>query len=62
MAGLPARLQVIADGRNSNTAGTAQSYVNAIAADFAARWREENGQSAAGGIKVTTRAWYNPEP
>ena len=34
MAGVPARLQVIADGRNSNTAGTAQSYVNTIAADF----------------------------
>ena len=60
MAGMPAKLQIIADGRNSNTAGTAQSYVNTIATDFTARWREENGQEADSGIKVTTRAWYNP--
>lgn len=60
MAGLPAKVQVIADGRNSNTAGTAQSYVNTIASDFAARWRQENGQEPPGGMKLTTRAWYNP--
>ncbi len=60
MAGMPAKLQIIADGRNSNTAGTAQSYINTIATDFTARWREENGQERNNGIKVTTRAWYNP--
>jgi ABC-2 type transport system permease protein len=60
MAGMPAKLQIIADGRNSNTAGTAQGYVNAIAADFTARWRADNGHDPAAGVKVTTRAWYNP--
>lgn len=60
MAGMPAKLQIIADGRNSNTAGTAQSYVNTIAADFTTRWRAENGPEANSGVKVTTRAWYNP--
>lgn len=60
MAGMPAKLQIIADGRNSNTAGTAQSYINTIATDFTAQWREENGQDRNNGIKVTTRAWYNP--
>jgi ABC-2 type transport system permease protein len=59
-AGRPAPLQVIADGRNSNTAGTAGGYVATIAAEFAARWREDNGATASPGIRVTTRAWYNP--
>ena len=32
-------MQVIADGRNSNTAGTARGYVNAAVATFNANWR-----------------------
>src|SRR5690606_8630300 len=34
LAGQPAEVQVIADGRNSNTAGTALGYVNAIIQGF----------------------------
>ncbi|MCA0176394.1 MAG: ABC transporter permease [Proteobacteria bacterium] len=50
-----APLQVILDGRNSTTAGTASSYVGAIVADFnAAR------SGGAGGITIERRAWYNP--
>lgn len=60
MAGKAAMVQVIADGRNTNTARTAQGYINAITADFAQKWRDENGYSAAAGIQVITRAWYNP--
>lgn len=60
MAGKTAMVQVIADGRNTNTARTAQGYINAITADFAQKWRDENGYSAAAGIQVITRAWYNP--
>jgi len=60
MAGKTARVQVIADGRNSNTSGTAQGYINMITADFIQKWRNENGYSAPPGVQVTTRAWYNP--
>jgi ABC-2 type transport system permease protein len=38
-AGLPAEIQVLADGRNSNTAGTAMGYVGAIVDAFNADWR-----------------------
>lgn len=59
LAGAPAPVQVIADGRNSNTAGTAQSYVNAILTVFGEEWRLARGLPGAA-IRVTTRAWYNP--
>jgi ABC-2 type transport system permease protein len=59
LLGLPADVQVIADGRNSNTAGTAMGYVGAIVEVFNADWRQTHGQ-AGPPIRVTTRAWYNP--
>jgi pyoluteorin transport system permease protein len=52
-------VQVIGDGRNSNTAGTAMGYVSAIVAAFNADWQAGHGGSAAP-ITVVTRAWYNP--
>src|SRR5438445_8409527 len=68
-AGLPAEIQVLADGRNSNTAGTALGYVSAIVASFNADWRAAHdlpsplGGERPGvrGIQVTTRTWYNPK-
>jgi ABC-2 type transport system permease protein len=57
--GQPADLQVVADGRNSNTAGTALSYVVNIVENYNARWREEHGQRGSG-LRVNVRAWYNP--
>lgn len=59
MAGAPADVQVIADGRNSNTAGTAMGYVGAIVEEFNARWRRshDGGQPP---VRLSTRAWYNP--
>ena len=39
LAGQPADLQVIADGRNSNTAGTALGYVGTIVEAFNTDWR-----------------------
>ena len=59
LSGQQANLQVIADGRNSNTAGTAMGYVNAIVEAFNANWRAEHGQSGAP-VRISTRAWYNP--
>ena len=58
MAGLPADVQVIADGRNSNTAGTALGYVGAIVDTFNADWAASHG-AAPPPVRVTMRAWYN---
>jgi ABC-2 type transport system permease protein len=63
-SGQSANVQVIADGRNSNTAGTALGYVAAIVGTFNANWRSAHPQLHQGtegaGIQVTTRTWYNP--
>ena len=59
LSGRQADVQVIADGRNSNTAGTATGYINTIVESFNAGWRQERGQLGAP-IRMTTRAWYNP--
>jgi ABC-2 type transport system permease protein len=59
LSGLAADVQVIADGRNSNTAGTAMGYVSAIVEAFNANWRQTHGQPGPP-IRVVTRAWYNP--
>ena len=59
LSGRQADVQVIADGRNSNTAGTATGYINTIVESFNAGWRQERGQRGAP-IRMTTRAWYNP--
>lgn len=55
----PANVQIIADGRNSNTAGTAVGYVNAIVETFNGEWRAAHGM-ANPTVRTTTRAWYNP--
>lgn len=59
MSGRPADLQVVADGRNSNTAGTANGYLATIVESFNVAWRNERGQPRAP-VRLTTRAWYNP--
>ena len=68
-AGLPAEIQVLADGRNSNTAGTAMGYVGAIVDAFNANWRASHARPLppspslllpSAGVQVTTRAWFNP--
>ncbi len=55
-----APVQVIGDGRNSNTAGTAAGYVVAVAEDFSDEWRRENG-GAAPSVRLAPRAWYNAQ-
>jgi ABC-2 type transport system permease protein len=59
LAGEPAQVQVIADGRNSNTAGTALGYFESVVDDFNADWRS-NPRSARPPLRVVTRSWYNP--
>ncbi len=57
-AGKSADLQIIADGRNSNTAATALSYVTEIVNGFNADWRAEHGLTGPP-VTVSIRAWYN---
>jgi ABC-2 type transport system permease protein len=59
LSGRQADIQVIADGRNSNTAGTAIGYIGGIVESFNASWRSEHGQRPML-VRLTTRAWYNP--
>ncbi len=59
LSGLPADLQVVADGRNSNTAGTALNYIGTITDSFNARWQQAHGGSPPP-VQAVQRAWYNP--
>jgi ABC-2 type transport system permease protein len=59
LSGQTAEVQLIADGRNSNTAGTALGYVADMVESFNADWRAAHGPSGAP-IRVALRAWYNP--
>jgi len=65
-AGENAPVQLIVDARNSNTAGTAASYIGAVVEAFNADWRagHSNGSGSGGagaaGLRIETRAWYNP--
>lgn len=52
-------VQVIADGRNSNTSGVAQGYANTIIGDFSRNWLAQKG--SPGAVQVTTRAWFNAQ-
>ena len=59
LGGQGAEVQVIADGRNSNTAGIAMAYVNGVVAQFNSNWQRDH--SLAGPpLTVVERAWYNP--
>jgi ABC-2 type transport system permease protein len=57
-AGEDAAVQVIADGRNSNTAGSALGYVDAAVQSFNADWRSDHGLPQPP-VQVVPRAWYN---
>jgi len=59
LLGQAADVQVIADGRNSNTAGTALNYIGTIAAGFTARWQKAHGGPLVP-ARAVSRAWFNP--
>ena len=59
LAGVAAPLEVIADGRNSNTAGTATGYLNSVVEGFNGDWRSRHGGTGPP-VRIVTRAWYNP--
>jgi len=58
-AGQDAAVQVIADGRNSTTAGTALGYIGAAVESFNADWRGDHGLPPPP-VQLTPRAWFNP--
>jgi ABC-2 type transport system permease protein len=58
LSGKPAEVQVIADGRNSNTGGTALTYVDTLVESFNAQWRRDHGERDAP-MSVSFRTWYN---
>jgi len=57
-AGEQAPVQVIADGRNSNTAGSALGYIDVAVQSFNADWARDHGLPQPP-LQVVTRAWYN---
>ncbi len=58
-SGAGADVQVIADGRNSNTAGTALAYVQSAMDGFNTGWRADHGLPSPP-VTIEARAWYNP--
>jgi len=59
LAGRPAALQAIVDGRNSNTALAALGYVRGVADAYNRSWLASRGQQAPP-ARLETRAWFNP--
>ena len=57
--GQTATVQIVADGRNSNTAEVATSYAAAIINGFNAQWRWDHGLPATQPL-VVIRSWFNP--
>jgi ABC-2 type transport system permease protein len=59
LTGRSATVQVVVDGRNSNTAMIVLNYVRTIVAGFSRAWSEAHGESPApAGLRV--RFWFNP--
>lgn len=59
LQGDPAQLQVIVDGRNSNTALIATNYASAIVERFNEQWIDARGLTAPP-ARIEMRAWFNP--
>ena len=59
LGGRAGPVQVIIDGRNSNTAAILLSYVNTIIASFNQDWLARTGGPATL-AHLETRAWFNP--
>ncbi|MCP5420857.1 MAG: ABC transporter permease [Gammaproteobacteria bacterium] len=57
--GQSAPLQVIVDGRDSNTALIVLNYINQILLEFNRRWMVDQGESGPP-AHLEVRAWFNP--
>jgi ABC-2 type transport system permease protein len=58
-AGTAGLVQIIVDGRDSNTAAILLTYVNSILAQFNQKWQRQQGHGTPRG-RLHIRAWYNP--
>ena len=58
LAGKPAPLQVIVDGRNSNTALLVVNYAGSIVRRFNEDWAAEHGGAVQ--VRIESRSWFNP--
>ncbi len=62
LRGDPARLQLLMDGSEGNTAAISMSYFNQIVGQYSNRILTDlNGGRTVGGVRAEVRAWYNPE-
>lgn len=59
MAAPPAPVQIILDGRRSNTALVIQGYANTIISAFNEDWTRDHGM-APPPARLAPRAWFNP--
>ncbi len=59
LSGHSAPVQVMVDGRNSNTAAILLSYVNSLMVVFNTDWQQHAGGATAV-ARLETRAWFNP--
>jgi ABC-2 type transport system permease protein len=64
--GAPARVQIIADGTDSNSTTVALGYANTLVAQYGAAFGAETraatgGSVMAGGLDAEVRVWFNPE-
>jgi ABC-2 type transport system permease protein len=59
LSGRTAAVQVIVDGRNSNTAMLAMNYLSTVIDNFNTSWNARSGKSNPP-AHVVTRAWFNP--
>jgi ABC-2 type transport system permease protein len=59
ISGRPTSVQVIVDGRNSNTAMLALNYLNAIFNSFNDEWYRHSGKPGVP-ARLEIRAWFNP--
>jgi ABC-2 type transport system permease protein len=66
LSGGQARVQLLLDGSDSNTASIARGYAEGVVMNYAARIRTEAQTARAGkipqaGVSIETRVWYNPD-
>lgn len=59
LLGRGGKLQIIADGRNSNTALLALNYARSIVDRFNREWAQRNGGAVAP-ARLEVRSWFNP--
>ncbi len=59
LLGRSSSIQVIVDGRDSNTAAILLNYVNSIIAQFNVEWEKQHGKVSPP-ARLDIRAWFNP--